>query len=607
MLFGSSGVGGVLPEAGSGICRVGLHRPSHREGLLLSFGFGKRLRTMASDNKAGVMNPLQALEQRLQQHGDAVAFVQPLGGGELREYTWKDVDDEARRIAAYLHAQGMEKGDHVALVSKNCAEWIITDVAIWMAGGVSVPLYPTLVAETVRQIMEHSESKFLFVGKLDDWDMMKAGVPDGVKQIALSLAPEDALNAFPKWSDVIRETAPLTEVNTPDMADLATIVYTSGTTGMPKGVMHDFQGLSIVGEKMIKVYNLEPNERMISYLPLSHVAERVAVEIAVLYVGNKIFFAESLDTFGEDIKRAQPTVFFAVPRIWSKFYQKASEAVPPKKLNTLLKIPFLNKIIKKKVLGAMGLDECRIALSGAAALSPDIITWFKKLGLEILEVYGMTENLAWSHTTEEGDQQIGWVGTPNDGVECRIGDGGEIMVRSLGNMKGYYKQPEKTAEDLTEDGWLHTGDVGEIDAKGRLRITGRVKEIFKTEKGKYVAPAPIENRIVTLPGLELACVIGQGMPQPIALLNITPEEQEKLSNGAEKEHFTKELEKLLAQVNEQLDPHERMSTLVVCKEAWTVENNMITPTLKLKRNEIEKHYADGIAQWGKTRGVVWEA
>ncbi|WP_156501358.1 AMP-binding protein, partial [Alcanivorax sp. HI0044] len=242
-------------------------------------------------------------------------------------------------------------------------------------------------AETVRQIMEHSESKFLFVGKLDDWDMMKAGVPDGVQQIALSLAPDDALQAFPKWPDIIRDTAPLAEINVPDLKDLATIVYTSGTTGMPKGVMHDFESLSAVGEKMIKVYDLKPDERMISYLPLSHVAERVAVEIAVLYVGNKIFFAESLDTFGEDIKRAQPTVFFAVPRIWSKFYQKASEAVPPKKLNRLLKIPFLNKIIKKKVLGAMGLDECRIALSGAAALSPEIITWFKKLDLEILEVY----------------------------------------------------------------------------------------------------------------------------------------------------------------------------------------------------------------------------
>ncbi len=553
------------------------------------------------------MSPLKALEERCAKQANSIAMIQPMGGGELQEYTWARINEEARKMAAYLQSQGVQKGDHVALVSKNCAEWIIADLSIWMAGAVSVPLYPTLVAETVRQIMEHSESKFLFVGKLDDWDMMKAGVPDGVKQIAFTLAPQDALSKFPNWGDIIRDTAPMEQVAEPAMDDIATIIYTSGTTGMPKGVMHDFLAFSTVGEKMIKVYNLTPEERMISYLPLSHVAERVAVEVAQLYVGGKIFFAESLETFGEDIKRAQPTVFFAVPRIWSKFYQKASEAVPPKKLNKLLKVPFLNKVIKKKVLGAMGLDQCRIALSGAAALSPDIITWFKKLDLEILEVYGMTENLAWSHTTEEGDQKIGWVGTPNDGVECRIGEGGEIMVRSLGNMKGYYKQPDKTAEDLTEDGWLHTGDVGEIDEKGRLRITGRVKEIFKTEKGKYVAPAPIEGRLSTQPGLELACVIGQGMGQPIALLNITPEEQEKLSKGSEKEHFTKELEKLLARVNEELDPHERMTTLVVCKDAWTVENNLITPTLKLKRNEIEKRYAADIPNWSKTKGVVWEA
>lgn len=562
---------------------------------------------MTTDNNGGALTPLQALQERVQQQGNAVAFVQPLGGGEVREYTWKDIELEARKMAAYLQSQGMQQGDHIALVSKNCAEWIMADLAIWMAGGVSVPLYPTLVADTVRLIMEHSESKMLFVGKLDDWDMMKDGVPDGVKQIAFSLAPEQAKKDFPVWTDIIADTAPIEEIFTPKPADLATIVYTSGTTGMPKGVMHDFQALSTIGSKMIKVYDLQPNERMISYLPLSHVAERLAVEIAQLYVGNKVFFAESLETFGEDIKRAQPTVFFAVPRIWSKFYQKASEAVPPKKLNTLLKIPFLNKVIKKKVLGAMGLDECRIALSGAAALSPEIITWFKKLGLEILEVYGMTENLAWSHTTEVGDQMIGWVGTPNDGVECRIAENGEIMVRSLGNMKGYYKMPEKTAEDLTDDGWLHTGDKGEIDAKGRLKITGRVKEIFKTEKGKYVAPVPIENHIVTLPGLELACVIGEGMGQPVALLNLTPEEQGRLSSGSAKEHFTQELEKHLKHVNDQIDPHERMTTFIVCKDAWTVENNMITPTLKLKRNVIEEHYAEGIKQWSKTKGVVWEA
>ncbi|MGB2248868.1 MAG: AMP-binding protein [Alcanivorax sediminis] len=562
---------------------------------------------MTTENKASVTTPLQALQQRVEQQGDAVAFVQPLGGGKVREYTWKEIELEARKMAAYLQSQGMQRGDHIALVSKNCAEWIMADLAIWMAGGVSVPLYPTLVAETVRLIMEHSESKMLFVGKLDDWDIMKDGVPDGVKQISFSLAPQDVQSAFPMWTDIIRDTAPIEEIYTPQPADLATIVYTSGTTGMPKGVMHDFQALSTVGSKMIKVYDLQPDERMISYLPLSHVAERLAVEIAQLYVGNKVFFAESLETFGEDIKRAQPTVFFAVPRIWSKFYQKASEAVPPKKLNTLLKIPFLNKVIKKKVLGAMGLDECRIALSGAAALSPEIITWFKKLGLEILEVYGMTENLAWSHTTEVGDQQIGWVGTPNDGVECRIAENGEIMVRSLGNMKGYYKMPEKTAEDLTDDGWLHTGDKGQIDAKGRLKITGRVKEIFKTEKGKYVAPVPIENHIVTLPGLELACVIGEGMGQPVALLNLTPEEQVRLSSESEKEHFTQELEKHLKHVNGLIDPHERLTTLIVCKDAWSVENNMITPTLKLKRNVIEEHYAEGIKQWSKTKGVVWEA
>ena len=533
-------------------------------------------------------------------------MVQPLGGDKVRSYTWEEVADEAYRMAGYLQAQGVQTGDRVALVSKNCAEWIMADLAIWIAGGVSVPLYPTLVADSVKLILEHSESKILFVGKLDDWDMMKDGVAADIKQIAFSLAPDEVLAKAPVWTDIVAEQAPLAEPAKPGPEDLATIIYTSGTTGVPKGVMHQYQSLSSVGDKVIQVYDLEPADRMISYLPLSHVAERAAVEMALLYTGNTVYFAESLDTFGEDIKRAKPTLFFAVPRIWSKFYQKASEAVPPQKLNTLLKIPLLNRVIKKKVLGAMGLDECRVALSGAAPLSTEIITWFNKLDLEILEVYGMTENFGWSHTTEEGDQRIGWVGTPNDGVECRIGEAGEVEVRSVGNMSGYYKQPDLTAEVLSEDGWLKTGDVGEIDDRGRLRITGRIKEIFKTEKGKYVAPAPIENRLGSQPGVELACVIGSNMAQPVALLNLTPEEQEKLGKGAEKDHFTKSLEELLERVNKQLDPHERLNCLVICKTPWTVENGLITPTLKLKRNEIEKHYAADLPEWGKSRGVIWE-
>lgn len=562
---------------------------------------------MTEQTNRRFITPLMALEERCQKQGDVVAMVQPLGDGVLRHYTWNEVADQARRVASYLKAQGIEKGDHVALVSKNCAEWMITDLAIWMAGGVSVPLYPTLVAETVQQILEHSESKLLFVGKLDDWDMMKAGVPASVKQVAFSLAPDDAKAKFPNWEDIIKNNEPLADLPEFKPEDLATIIYTSGTTGMPKGVMHNFGSFSTVGTDLASVYNITTEDRMLSYLPLSHVAERAAVELSLLFVGHTVYFAESLQTFADDLKRARPTLFFGVPRIWSKFYQKASDAMPPQKLARLLKIPFLNKVVKKKLLTAMGLDQCRIAISGAAALSPDIIRWFGRLGLEILEGYGMTENLAWSHTTNEGDQNIGRVGTPNKGVECRIGDGGEILVKSPCNMVGYYKEPEKTADDLTEDGWLHTGDVGEIDAQGRLKITGRVKEIFKTEKGKYVAPAPIENRLATQPGLELACVIGEGMGQPIALLNLTPEEEHKLTQGEAKAKFTSDLEALLARVNDELDPHERLTTLVVCKDAWSVENNLITPTLKLKRNEIEKRYAQGIAQWSKTKGVVWEA
>ncbi|WP_111658279.1 AMP-binding protein [Isoalcanivorax indicus] len=549
--------------------------------------------------------PLEALQERVRQQKDTVAMVQPLGGGTLREYTWGELDDETRRMAAYLKSLNLPAGSNIALMSKNCAEWMMADWAIWMAGHVSVPLYPTLTAESVRQILEHSESKLLFVGKLDVWDEAKAGVPDGMPMLSFSLSPDDAKQAFPCWPDVIREQQPLAEISTPRSDDLATIIYTSGTTGMPKGVMHNFGNLAMMGSKMPSIYSLSSNDRMISYLPLSHVAERAAVELAMLYVGMKVFFAESLDTFAEDIKRARPTLFFAVPRIWTKFYQKASDAVPPAKLAKLLKIPLLNRVIKKKVLSAMGLQDCRLALSGASALSEEVIVWFKALGLEILEVYGMTENMAWSHTTRQGDQKIGWVGKPNDGVECRIAENGEILVRSPGNMTGYFKQPDKTREDLTEDGWLHTGDVGEIDSEGRLRITGRVKEIFKTEKGKYVAPAPIEGRLVSHPGLDQACVMGVDLPQPVALLCLSPEEEAHLGSDAARDAYIDGLKALLTRVNSEIDAHERLDALVVVPETWGVENNLLTPTLKLKRNELEKLYKDRVPGWARQRGVIW--
>lgn len=552
-------------------------------------------------------SPLAALARHLAATPDKVCFVQPLGGGKIREYTWREVDDEARRMAAHLQALGLPAGSHIALFSKNCAEWILCDLSIWMAGHVSVPLYPTLAAGTIRQILEHSEAKFIFVGKLDDWDSMKSGIPTELPAIAFSLAPEDARQRHPVWSDVVAREKPLTDIASPSANQLATIIYTSGTTGMPKGVMHDFSHMAVIGIRAGEIYGMSADDRVISYLPLSHVAERCAVELAMLYNGMKVFFAESLETFAADIQRARPTVFFAVPRIWSKFYQKVSEKLPPKKLQRLLRIPLLGGVVRRKLLGALGLDQCRLALSGAAALSPELIGWYNRLGLEILEVYGMTENMAWSHTTRPGDQHIGYVGKPNPGVECRLAENGEILVKSPGSMLGYYKEPQMTADAFIDGVWLRTGDKGMIDRDGRLRITGRIKEIFKTSKGKYVAPAPIENKLVGLRGIELVSVVGDNMSQPIALINLTPEERERLTDKQERTHFTQELESLRTQVNEELDPHEQLAALIVVKEAWTVENGIITPTLKIKRNELEKHYAAPMAVWQDSKGVVWES
>ncbi len=552
--------------------------------------------------------PLDALARQVERRPDAIAFVQPLGNGRLREYCWREVDDEARRMAAWLVAQQLPARSNVALISKNCAEWIICDLAIWMAGHVSVPLYPTLAAGTVNQIMTHCGAPILFVGKLDSWPEMAPGVPAHVRRVAFSLAPAEARQGdTPRWEQIIAATAPLAQVAKPAMDDLATIIYTSGTTGAPKGVMHDFTRLATVGNYAGQVYAMSENDRLISYLPLSHVAERDAVELAMLYNGMRVFFAESLETFAQDIQRARPTVFFAVPRIWSKFYQKVCEKMPPRKLDLLLKIPVINGIVRRKLLAALGLDQCRLTLSGAAALSPELIDWYRRLGLEILEVYGMTENMAWSHTTRAGDQKVGYVGKTNPGVECRIGEHGEIQVKSPGNMLGYYKEPELSAAAFIDGDWLRTGDQGEIDAQGRLRITGRLKEIFKTSKGKYVAPAPIENLLISMPGVELVCVTGTDFPQPIALLNLTPEEKARLSEHRhEREHFTHALESLRRQVNQQLDPHEQLACCVVVKDPWTVENNIVTPTLKIKRNELEKFYAARLPAWSAGKGVVWE-
>jgi long-subunit acyl-CoA synthetase (AMP-forming) len=542
--------------------------------------------------------PLEQFYWREQRHPERRYLIQPQAGGQIEELTWGQVGEQARRAAAWLRQLELAPGSHIAIISKNCAHWIIADLAIWMAGHVSIPLYPNLTGESVRQILEHSEARVAFIGKLDDWPAMASGVPEGVRTVGLPLRPTGRFDHL--WSD-LQSCEPISDSPTTRASQLATIIYTSGTTGVPKGVMHSFGNFGFTGRKAVDLFGVREEDRGLSYLPLCHVAERIFVEVVSFYGGQTVFFAESLDTFIHDIRRARPTIFFAVPRIWTKFQHGVFTRMSPRRVELLMKLPILGGVFKRKILAGLGLDAVRAGFSGGAPVPESLMDWYSRLGLEINEVYGMTENCGYSHVGRPGLRKPGWIGCNNPGVEVRISAEGEVQIRSQAVMQGYYKEPAMTAETLTEDGFLRTGDKGEQDTEGYLRLTGRIKEIFKTSKGKYVAPAPIENRLAEHDQIELVCVIGDGLPQPMALCVLSDAGKAKERDGVE-EHLRQWIE----EVNERLDKHEKLKGLVIIGDLWAVENGFLTPTLKIRRAMIERHYGNCFEQWGDHgQAVLW--
>lgn len=538
---------------------------------------------------------------------DLVYLTQPIGGGPVIDYTWGQVLDQARRMAAHLRSQEFPPGARIAILSKNCAHFIIAELAIWLAGGSTVAIFPTEKAETVRYVLEHSEASLLFVGKLDTWPEQRAGVPAGLPCIAFPLAPKTDL---PRWDEIVARTPPLAGRVQRGADELAMILYTSGSTGTPKGVMTSFGAITRAGKNIAddvraRVGADKPS-RMLSYLPLAHSFERSWVEAASLVDGRShIFFAESLDTFLQDLQRARPTLFISVPRLWLKFQQGVFAKMPPAKLDRLLSIPILGGIVKKKVLKGLGLDAVVQAGSGSAPLPPDLIRWYRKLGLRLFEGYGMSEDNSYSHSSNEDHSEAGWVGVPMPGVECRLSPEGEVLIKSPGQFSGYYKDPALTAASFTEDGFFRTGDLGERRPDGLLRITGRAKELFKTAKGKYVAPAPIENLINAHPMIEMSLVSGVGQPAAFAIVVLAETLRPRLSEATLRAQVQAEMETLLADVNRALSDYERLHTLVIAREAWTIDNGLLTPTMKLKRSRIEAAIADDVPRWYAKAGVQW--
>ena len=537
-----------------------------------------------------------------------IALTQPMGGGVTQDFTWAQVADPVRRMAAHLQAQGWEPGSRVAILSKNCAWWLMSDLAIWMAGHVSVPLYPTLAPDTIRQILGHSGAKACFVGKLDGWEGMQPGVPDSLPCFSYPLSPPDAVKRYEGWDAICARRPPLRGEPTRGAHELATLIYTSGTTGMPKGVMHSFGNFAWALDSGLKRIPMGADDRMLSYLPLAHVVERVLVEHGWLTQGMRVYFAESPDTFTADLQRARPTIFFSVPRLWVKFQHGVHHKMPAAKLNLLLSIPIIGGLVRRKIQEALGLDQCHFAAGGAAPMPVALLAWYRKLGLPVNEGYGMTENLALSHLTLPGRNQEGTVGPVYDGVQARIdATTGEIQMRSPALMLGYYREPELTSQAFTADGWLRTGDKGQIDAEGRLKITGRVKDLFKTSKGKYVAPAPIENKLVMHDAVDDCVVTGANLGQPLGIVMLNAEALSRIGEPAARAELEASLAQHFDRVNATLDAHEKLACLVLATTPWTVDNDLITPTFKVKRNRVDDLYAMNYERWEAAgKKVVWQ-
>jgi len=540
-----------------------------------------------------------------------IYLTQPLGQGRVADYTWAQVLDQSRRMAAHLQSRGFPRGARIGILSKNCAHFIMAELAIWMAGYTTVAIFPTETAETVGYVLGHSAASLLFVGKLDTWDAQKPGVSPELPRIAFPLAPDSARKEYEGWDVITARTEPLAGQPRRAEDELAMIIYTSGSTGRPKGAMVGFGAISRAAQGIVddlrKRLGEQDDSRILSYLPLAHSFERSWVEASSLVDGKThVFFAESLDTFLQDLQRARPTMFISVPRLWLKFQQGVFAKMPPQKLDRLLGIPILGRIVAKKVLKGLGLDAVRQAGSGSAPLPPELIHWYRRLGLKLFEGYGMTEDNSYSHSSNEQFAEPGCVGVAQPGVQVRISPEGEIQIKSPGQFSGYYKQPELTAESFTEDGFFRTGDRGELRAGGLLKITGRTKELFKTAKGKYVAPAPIESLLLSNPLIELAMVSGVGQQAAYALVVLAEDLRPRTGDAAVRARVEQELGALLKQVNARVADYERLQMIVVAREPWTIENGCLTPTMKIKRSRIEDVAAPQIEAWyAGHRPVVW--
>ena len=547
--------------------------------------------------------PLERIYKSERERAHHALFTQPWQG-ELQEWTWAQAMDDTRRIAAWLQAQHYPAGSRIAIMAKNSAWWIMADFAIWMAGHVSVPIFPTVQDLSLVAIFEQSSPAACFLGAVDHLPPMETACFRTLQWITF---PHQERDGATVWNDILARYQPLADSPVRPALDVASIIYTSGTTGNPKGVVHTFQSLSLMAMSVKRTIGRKDQEvdRMLSYLPLAHIAERAIVETSTFFVPLHVFFTEGQTSFLADLQRARPTIFFTIPRLLIRFQQGVLEKMPQSRLDLLLHIPLLRRIVQKKILTSLGLSTVRLAASGAAPLPTSVIEWYHRLGLNLVEGYGMTET-GITHVPEPGKDRIGYVGDASAYAETRLSDQGEVQIRGPMNFTGYYLNPDATRACFTEDGFFRTGDRGEIDEQNRLRIIGRIKEEFKTSKGKYVYPAQLEKALSLSQFFESVCVLGSGMTAPFAMTVLVPEKRALAATPEGRAQIDAALVAELASVNAQHEHHERLQFLMIDSIPWSSDNGLLTPTLKVRRSVLEQRFGSSFQSWeDQKKTILW--
>jgi long-subunit acyl-CoA synthetase (AMP-forming) len=573
---------------------------------------------------------MEALAAVVEKHGGEIAFRK-----KGQETTWKSYGDSARALAKALIAAGVQPREGVAILGFNAPEWLYADIGAIHAGAIPAGIYTTSSAEQAAYIVHHCDARVAFVDSREQADKLlsaKSHMPKlerivqwGGEKAASDLVVE--YNDFVAGGKDVDERALEARISAQKATDACTLIYTSGTTGNPKGVLLSHDNLTWTA-RASEVLGFQPGDCGVSYLPLSHIAEQMLTIHVPIRLGITITFAESLEKMPETLLEARPTYFLGVPRVWEKMQAKmmaAGENAPPLRKRIARwarrvglragyadqhreKRPALyglaNALVFSKVRARLGLDRCRFALTGAAPIAKDTLEYFLSLGLPLYEVYGMSECTGPATQSLPSAYRTGWVGKPLEGTEVRIAEDGEVLVRGSHVFVGYLKDDASTRETIDAEGWLHTGDVGELD-DGFLRITDRKKELLITAGGENVAPQLVEGLLKSIPVVAQAVVVGDRQKYLAALVTLDPERvaaEAQVAGSAARdvaaaatcETFRAHLERQIDKVNERLARVQTVKRFTILPAELTVDGGELTPTLKLRRKVIAQKYATQI-------------